>query len=165
MGQKETSRDPIAMSVKCQKEDILSSLLARCFSLFAIKNSLFRLQGIRPKKSRVSMGLCKRGGAFQRKFPVFSRGSGNFRQRKLVRCSLSAQPPSRAFSGSLPTLAKRSRRSPELRHQLAVFLSDLTPESASQRKNPAFLLVYLYRVFSGVTLAEERMLTTISLGS
>ena len=64
MGQKETSRDPIAMSVKCQKEDILSSLLARCFSLFAIKNSLFRLQGIRPKKFRVSMGLCQRGGRF-----------------------------------------------------------------------------------------------------
>ena len=36
-----------------------------------------------------------------------------------VRCSLPAQPPSRGFSGSLATLTKRSRRSPELRHQLS----------------------------------------------
>ena len=43
----------------------------------SIKKSLFRSQGIRPKKSRVSMGLCQRGGALQLKFPVFSHGSGN----------------------------------------------------------------------------------------
>ena len=48
------------------------------FPCLQLKNSLFRLQGIRPKMSRVSMGLCKRGGAFQLKFPVFSRLSGNF---------------------------------------------------------------------------------------
>ena len=33
-----------------------------------------------------------------------------------VRCSLPAQPPSRGFSASLHTFARRSRRSPELRH-------------------------------------------------
>ena len=67
---------------------------ARCFCLFAIKNSLFRLQGIRPKKSRVSMGLCQRGGALQLKFPVFSHVSGNFRQRRRVRCCLGQIPRS-----------------------------------------------------------------------
>ena len=71
------------------------------------------------------------------------------------------QPPSRGFSGSLPTLTKVSRRSPELRHQLAVFLSDLTPESASQRKNAASLPVYPFWAFSGVTLAEMQMVVTV----
>ena len=66
---------------------------------------------------------------------------------------LPAQPASRGFSGSLPTFTKASGRSPELRHQLAVFLSDLTLESASQRKNAASLPVYLFWAFSGVTLA------------
>ena len=32
-------------------------------------------------------------------------------------------------------LAEATRRSPELRHQLVVFLSDLRPESASEQKN------------------------------
>ena len=43
-----------------------------------------------------------------------------------------------------------------MRRQLAVILSDLTLERASQRKNAAFLLVYLFRAFSGVTLPEEK---------
>ena len=77
-----------------------------------------------------------------------------------IRCT---QPPSRGFSGSLPTLARASARSAELRHQLAVFLSDLTPESASHLKNAAFLLVYLYRPFSGVTLARKQMVPAIGL--
>ena len=67
---------------------------------------------------------------------------------------LPAQPPSRGFSGSLPTLAKASRRSPELRHQLVVFLSDLRPESASEQKNAATFPVYLYWAFCGVTLDD-----------
>ena len=100
------------------------------------------------------MALCKRGGAFQRKFPVFSRRSGNL-ARRLVRHSLPAQPPSRGFFGSLPTLAEASRRNPELRHQLVVFLSDLKPESASEQKNAASFPVYLYWAFSGFTLAVQ----------
>ena len=70
-----------------------------------------------------------------------------------IRCS---QPPSREFSGSLLTFAEPRRTSPELRRQLAVILSDLTLERASQRKNAAFLLVYLFRAFSGVTLPEQK---------
>ena len=68
-----------------------------------------------------------------------------------------AQPPSREYSGSLPTLNKKYRRSPELRHQLAVVLSDLTLESASQGKNAAHFPVYLFWAFSGVTLAHGQM--------
>ena len=90
------------------------SLLAQSLSLFAIKNSLFQSQGIRPKKSLASMGLVQRGGGFRPKFPVFSCRSGNFRERRLVRCSLSAQPPSRGYSGSPPAVAGRSPRSPEI---------------------------------------------------
>jgi hypothetical protein len=48
---------------------------------------------------------------------------------------------------------------------MAVVLSDLTPERASQRRNAAFLLVYLFWAFSGVTLARKRMVATISLAS
>jgi hypothetical protein len=40
-------------------------------------------------------------------------------------------------AGSLPAFTKTSRRSPELRHQMAVVLSGLTPESAPRRKNAA----------------------------
>jgi hypothetical protein len=74
-----------------------------------------------------------------------------------IRCG---QPPSRGFSGSLPTFATHSRRSPELRHQVVVVLSDLTVERASQRENAAFLLVYLYWAFSGVTLPSKQMVAT-----
>jgi hypothetical protein len=52
-----------------------------------------------------------------------------------------------------------------LRHQVAVILSELTVERASQRKNAAVLLVYLFWAFSGVTLARKRMVATISLAS
>ena len=88
----------------------------------------------------------------------------NYRERQ-VGFGLSAQPPSRGFSGTLPTLTKASQRSPELRHQLAVFLSDLAQESASQRKNAASIPVHLFWAFSEVTLAEEQMVATISLAS
>src|SRR6478736_6215993 len=71
-----------------------------------------------------------------------------------IRCS---QPPSRGFSDSLPTPGKASRRSPELRHQLVVFLSDLRPESASERKNAASFPVYLYWAFSGVTPGRQQV--------
>lgn len=74
----------------------------------------------------------------------------------------SAQPPSRGFSGSLATLTERSRTSPELRRQLPVILSDLTLKRASQRKNAAFLLVYLFWAVLGVTLANESMVPTIA---
>jgi hypothetical protein len=52
-----------------------------------------------------------------------------------------------------------------LRHQLAALLFDLTPESAFQRKDAAFLPVYLFWAFSGVTLAEVQMVATIGLAS
>jgi hypothetical protein len=63
--------------------------------------------------------------------------------------------------GSLLTLPRVWARSPELRHQLVVFLSDLMPESASERKNAASFLVYLYWAFLGVTLAKEQMVRTV----
>ena len=81
------------------------------------------------------------------------------------RCSLPAQPTSRGLSGSLATLAKSSKRSPELRDQLAVLHSDVTTERALQRKKAASLPVYLYWAFSGVTLAEVQMVATIRLAS
>jgi hypothetical protein len=74
-----------------------------------------------------------------------------------------AQPTSRGLSGSLATLAKSSKRSPELRDQLAVLHSDVTTERAFQRKKAASLPVYLYWAFSGVTLAEVPMVDTIGL--
>jgi hypothetical protein len=40
-----------------------------------------------------------------------------------------------------------------MRRQLAVILSDLTLEKTSQRKNAAFLLVYLFWAVLGVTPA------------
>jgi hypothetical protein len=48
---------------------------------------------------------------------------------------------------------------------MAVFLSDLTPESASQLKNAAFLPIYLFWAFSGVTPVEEQLVPTISRAS
>jgi hypothetical protein len=62
----------------------------------------------------------------------------NCRERR-VGFRLPAQPPSRGYSGSLPRLTEDSGRSAELRHQLAVILSDLAPESAFQRQNASFL--------------------------
>ena len=49
-----------------------------------------------------------------------------------------------------------------MRHQLAAFLSDPALERASQRKNAAFLLVYLFWAVLGVTLADEQMVPTIA---
>ena len=67
-----------------------------------------------------------------------------------IRCS---QPPSPALFGFLPRRSECSAGSPELRHQLATVFSHVTSESAFQRKNAAFLPVYLYWPISGVTLA------------
>jgi hypothetical protein len=77
----------------------------------------------------------------------------NCRERQ-VGFGLPGQPPSRGFSGSLPTLTKACGRSPELRHKLTVCLSDFTPESASQREDGAYFPFYLYRPLLGVTLAR-----------
>jgi hypothetical protein len=46
---------------------------------------------------------------------------------------------------------------------MGVFLSDVTTERAFQRRSAVFRAVYLYWAFSGVTLAEEQMVATISL--
>jgi hypothetical protein len=48
---------------------------------------------------------------------------------------------------------------------MAVFLSKRTPERPSQWENVAFLPVYLFWAFSGVTLAEEQMVAAINLAS
>ena len=48
-------------------------------------------------------------------------------------------------------------RARQLRHQLAVIPSDLKLERASQRRNAAFLLVYLFWAVLGVTLINELM--------
>ena len=71
-----------------------------------------------------------------------------------IRCT---QPPSPAFFGSPPRLTEDPGRSAELRHQLAVGLFHLTRERKFQLKNGVSLPVYLYRPFSGVTLADELM--------
>jgi hypothetical protein len=94
------------------EEDILNSLLGAIF--FPVCNKKFPASIGREfvQSSLVFQWVCASGeGRFNGNFPVFSCGSGNFRQRRLVRCSLSAQPPSRAFSA----LPRRSECSaPEL---------------------------------------------------
>ena len=50
-------------------------------------------------------------------------------------------------------------------HKSAMILSDVTPESAFQRKNATFFLVYLFWAFLGVTLAEAQMVLTSGLAS
>ena len=68
---------------------------------------------------------------------------------------LPAQPPSRSFFGSRPGLTKAYRRSPELRDQLAVFLSDLkTRERVSAAERPLFPSLSLLGI-SGFTLAVQ----------
>jgi hypothetical protein len=68
-----------AMSASHQQADIFQfAVSARFFPIWNKKNSLFQLQGIRPKKSRVSMGFRQAGRASRVKFPVFSRRSGSF---------------------------------------------------------------------------------------
>jgi hypothetical protein len=52
------------------------TLLADVYSLFGHKNSLFQLQGIRPKKSRISMGFSKRGGLFAQNSLYFPADQG-----------------------------------------------------------------------------------------
>jgi hypothetical protein len=64
--------------------------------------------------------------------------------RRHVRRSLPAQPPSRQFSGSLPTLTKPSGRSP--------------PERMAAWEGVALLTVHLFRRFLGITRADEQML-------
>ena len=91
-------------------------------------------------------------------FPVIRE----FNHRRAVRCGLPAQPTSRGFSGSLLAFAEPCLTSPELRRQLAVILSDLTLERASQRKNTAFLMVYLFWAVLGVTPANESMVPAIA---
>jgi hypothetical protein len=68
-----------------------------------------------------------------------------------IRCS---QPPSRRFFGSLSTLTKRYRRSPEVRHQLATVLRNWTRESRFRCTSTRFLVQYLYGAFMGVTLDQ-----------
>ena len=97
------------------------------------------------------------GGRIRENSLYFPRYQGIRLQRR-VRRSLSAQPPSRGFSDSLPRRSECSARSPELRHQLVVFRSDLRLESAPERKNAASFPVYLYWPFSGVTLGKQQML-------
>ena len=95
---------------------------ARRVCLFAIKNSLFQLQGIRPKKSRVSMGLCQRGGALQLNSLYFPTDQGISDSGDAFAVASQHSQSSRGLSGSLPTLTNRSRRSPEMRHEMVVIL-------------------------------------------
>jgi len=75
-GQKRTTRICCTKSASHNKPTFSIRCWRDVIPCYACKNSLFRSQGIRPKKSDVSGGLCRRGGAFQPKFPVFSRISG-----------------------------------------------------------------------------------------
>src|SRR5262249_7791245 len=62
LGQGRTFARSVPTSAWCQQQTTLIRCYAGFLSLLATKNSLFRLQGIRPRKPRVSMGLSKRGG-------------------------------------------------------------------------------------------------------
>ena len=102
------------------------------------------------------MGLCKRGGAFQRKFPYFPADQGISDSGDAFAVASQHSHPVAGFRLS-PDTNQSVTKKPELRHQLAVFLSDPTPESASQQKKAASLPIYPFWAFSGVTLAEMQM--------
>ena len=126
---------------------------------FPVRNEKFpdTIAGNSSKEVSCSNGFGQAGRGIFMEIPCIFPADQGISPLRRVRCSLPAQPPSRGVSGSLPTLAKASARSPELRHQLAAILSDLTPESASQRKNAASLPGYLFGAFSGVTLGKQQM--------
>ena len=76
MGHKRTYIWAAAMSVSRQQADVLNSLLGAMLFPVCNKNSLFQLQGIRPKQSRISVGFGKRRGAFRSRFPLFPADQG-----------------------------------------------------------------------------------------
>ena len=80
--------------------------------------------------------------------------SPNCRERQ-VGFGLPAQPPSRGFSGSLPTFLNKCGRSAEIRHRMAVFPRKLTPERGSRCASAGFLALYLFWAFLGVTLEHQ----------
>ena len=65
VGQRRSAWPVAPLFVRANKQTFLIRCWARCFSLFAIKNSLFQLQGMRPKEVRISVGSSKRRGAFR----------------------------------------------------------------------------------------------------
>jgi hypothetical protein len=52
-----------------------------------------------------------------------------------------------------------------MRHRTAMLLREKSPETPSQRKLVRFLVVYLYWVFWGVTLADHADLPPVKLPS
>jgi hypothetical protein len=88
------------------------------------KKFVFRLQGIFPKRSRVSTVLCKRGGAFQRKFPVFSHLTGKSPLRDDFAAASQHSHLVAGFS-PLPRRDDCCARSLELRHLSSAVLPDV----------------------------------------
>jgi hypothetical protein len=67
---------PPAMSTSRQQADIFNSLLARWFSLFGIKNSLFQLQGIQQKSPVFRSVLASGEGPFAENSQYFPADQG-----------------------------------------------------------------------------------------
>ena len=100
----------------------------RCLSLFAIKKFPVPIAGNSFKDVSGFNGFVQAGRGVSTEIPCIFPRIREFRQRRRVRCCLSAQPPSLVFSRSLPALSKQSGRSPEMHHQMAVVFSDPTRE-------------------------------------
>ena len=108
-GQKRTTRICCTKSASHNKPTFSIRCWRDVIPCYACKNSLFRSQGIRPKKSDVSGGLCRRGGAFQPKFPVFFRISG-VSSMMLIGDEPQSYPSYRDIAGSAASGVKTSAK-------------------------------------------------------
>jgi hypothetical protein len=125
------SRTPIYTSGKRAARSLLCALgfpvRPQIFPALAARE--FRSQPIEfPPESRGASVISKPEiGEIPCIFPVIRESD----KRREVHCRLPAQPPSRVFFGSLPTLIKRARRSPEMRPPMAVVLRKESRETRS----------------------------------
>jgi hypothetical protein len=78
-------------SVNCQKQTLAFAVRLEAIPV-RTKGFPVTLEGNSSKELGVSRELRQAGRAVIGNFPVLSRISGNFKQLRLVRCSLSAQP-------------------------------------------------------------------------
>jgi hypothetical protein len=138
-----------------QQADVLNSLLVAMSFPVCNKKFPVPIAGNSSKEVSCFKGFVQAGRGVSPEIPCIFPRIREFEESRQVRCSLAAQPASRGYSGSLPAVAGRSRISPEMRHQMAVVLSDPRQERQCRWGNATVLSVYLFRPLSGVTLAAE----------
>jgi hypothetical protein len=123
------------MSALEGKADILTCGFMSGTSLLCFRFSLLPELGRRLCQALRCRNLSRRMTALSLQFGEITLHFRNCRERR-VGFGLPAQPPSRRTFVSLATLAKVSARSPELRHQLAAALPQVTRESAFSGRAP-----------------------------